>query len=655
MSTRSYELVDSQGQLGLSDRRGCTISPVSTAINSVDYASKIPRVISPPPTCRSPPPRIDRLSLRLRSNSGLTLHTNEAILSQYIDYKKDRLMQPPSFNTSIFDPPIDEDEDSLSSVKRTAWTARDSPSRPSFPKSLGDDVFRIGLSHPVVARKFKKYCREQGCEGYLEFLTKVQEYTESTNEMASILTAISTSFIASGATHTLNLSTMVSRALNADVKRIAHTILPGLEAVFLESRSQVERHLATTVFPGFVKSQLTQCMSMALTSNASGMVPSKSEFPGLGESFCIIDASGSILTAVTDSFLTITGYMLEEAVYQSCSFLQGPNIKTILGEGREATELLLTSRHDGSSSWSLCFLYPLRNQKGQLRCWLGAQVDISNFVRSRDDLLRVLDCADCPGLGSDGGSDSRSEQSSGRGITADTKIEKDRSIHSRDSSRSSTSRSRFLQPFRRPSRSHYSSLISESSDYVISTSEYKSTRNKIFSAQRFQPRTQVLTSPTTYSYHILLKCNIPSSRQRIPTPSGTRKKHSLKLHVMFFSEAAADILSIRGDITQMDIFRVLADKAHSPSITKTFKSMIRERVGCGKSTSTEIIVDTNHILNGRRPSTADWDGSKSESHAKHEKKLAKSFKQEKLVSHWTPMRNGDGDFDLVILILTPPA
>ncbi|KXJ88123.1 hypothetical protein Micbo1qcDRAFT_166771, partial [Microdochium bolleyi] len=71
----------------------------------------------------------------------------------------------------------------------------------------------------------------------------------------------------------------------------------------------------------------------------------------------------------------------------------------------------------------------------------------------------------------------------------------------------------------------------------------------------------------------------------MPTPiGGSRKKQTLKLPVMFYSEAAIDLLGLRSDVYQTGIFDVLAEHAGSPSITKSFKSTIRERMMFGKST-----------------------------------------------------------------------
>ncbi|KAI2602155.1 hypothetical protein GGR54DRAFT_535647 [Hypoxylon sp. NC1633] len=217
---------------------------------------------------------------------------------------------------------------------------------------------------------------------------KVREFTESTNEIASILTAISTSFIVPGATQSLHLPPRIAGTLNTDIKHIAHAVLPGLETVFSESAFHIERYLTTTIFPGFVARQLVRCTTAAMMLGTSCIASSKLKFPGLGESFCIVDASTSTVTAVTDAYLAITGYPLEEVVQRSCIFLQEQHTWD------QATELMFVNRKNGSSSWNLCFLYPLRTAQGHLQYWLGAQVDVSNSVGSRERLLRILDCTD---------------------------------------------------------------------------------------------------------------------------------------------------------------------------------------------------------------------------------------------------------------------
>ncbi|KAI5862072.1 hypothetical protein GGS23DRAFT_605974 [Durotheca rogersii] len=606
-----------KGQPRPVDRPVSTIPVVSSGLECVDNVSTSLQALPPSPTYRSPPTRHDSLSLRLRSNSGLALHTNDAALSKYIKYKKSWLRHPSSCDHQDHPLPLDEDVANSSFYAKMPWATGNVDCAIYWPEFLGEDVHNIALDNPAVCRKFMGYCKEEGYEGYFEFLVKVREYTKSINEMTSALTAISTSFIVPGATHSLNLPTTLSRTLSADMKRIAHTTLPNLEGVFQESKAHVESRVATSIFPKFVKSQLLHYMTAVLMRGAPNIAPSKSELPGLGEGFCIVDASGSTINAVTGAFLRITGYHLQDAVRESRDFVHDAKNHTesagLLGQGREAVELLLNPRKDGEPFWSMCFLYPLRDRDKQLRCWLGAQVDVSAVLRTRNYLLRVLASGDYPESASEDVQETESEQSFKAVLATEPKFEKDRSVHSRESSRSSTSRNRFLHQFRRPSRTPYFPPFPESPDTNTSdTAENRPTQGDHFSTQRSKLPAHIRNSPTVYSRHVLLQCHSPRS-------------------------------------------------ARSPSVTKSFRSTIRDRIERGKSTSAEILVHTNRTIgkrlrttiSGGRPKTAEVDNTKDETNPRAARGSVKSPRPEPLMSHWTPMRDADGSIGLVVLILVP--
>ncbi|KAI1334428.1 hypothetical protein F5Y15DRAFT_289439 [Xylariaceae sp. FL0016] len=655
---------ESSVAFGRVDRRSSHPKPSSTSTTSTFAA--VPRVVSPRPSVRSPPPlRPDRLSLRLRSNSGLALHTNEAALSQYIDYTRDPVpSRPSSFNPSIQSIPLDEDDtNTVRSMSLSCHTTGFSHYLP-FVDLLGQDVFQTALHTPGVARQFQNYCKERRCGQDLEFLLRIRDYTQSTNEMASILTAISASYLAPSAPHFLQIPTLLSRALSADIKRVARATLPSLEGLFNETRSHVERRLASTVFPGFVKTQLIRCTTSAVAAGPSAIASSKLEYPGLGESFCLTKASSpsNPIAAVTDAFLLLSGYPLQEVISQNCKFLQGPysdpgaigRIQTATREGRSIVELILNHRKDAAPFWNLLLLYPLKNQSGRIDYWLGGQINISENVTSRKDFLRVLNGGTNPDTSSDGSSDDTSENSSRKRFLQDIRSNRDSSIHSRDSSQGSTSSGRFLDQLLKAPRSTSPSPLADSDEYTFGsnnkmTQEDQSDR---LPNQRFEPRLHISTLPSTYTNHVLLRCNpicAPPAWQKAPTPLGSRKKQSLKLSVSYYSSDAADLLSTRNDLTHSDIFHLLANKANSPSVTKSFKATIRERIECGKSTSIEVIVDASRA---RKPSAVGFDIFKDEI-SKSEKRLGRSAKQEKLMTHWTPMRNHEGKFEWVVLILIP--
>ena len=507
----------------------------------------------------------------------------------------------------------------------------------------------------------------------------MQEYNSATDDVASVLTSMASSFTSPAARNPLGLPPMLSRQLNTDIKRFAHTILPGLESIFFEASRHVRNRIARDAFPGFVQAQFTHCTSAALSNGTSGIGSPKLEYPGLGESFCISAAApqdGAIMAA-SDAFAAITGCRLSEVFSRSCRFLQGPStdkaaihrINTGLKEGREISELIVNYRRDGGAFWNLLTLSPLRDQHGRLRYWLGAQIDVSESVTSTRDLLRVLNRGHNPNMAAEVNSMTGSTVSSEADSRGDRPWERDEPPLSREGSVRPNSRTNLLHQFRKGQRTP--------SPPAQSTPEKSTHRTglggrglRLF-AQEYLPRAQAPSLPSVYSYYFVLGCDQSdpgATIQRQPTPTvGPRRRPSLKLHVAFHSEAVAELLPLRGDVRGVGIFQVLEYYAHSPSITKSFKSLVRERIEFGKPVSAELLIDRSRFAffggrratrlnnnSGNRPgSSTDFDHIRSGSGDKLERKMAKGWRHEKLMSHWTPLKGASGEVEWVILVLAP--
>jgi hypothetical protein len=162
-------------------RQSSPILPSTVFSNfNAPVSTSRPIIISPPPTPRSPKPRAGKLSLRLRSNSGLSLHTNEDALRRYTDYNPDGSPRTPLFAPVIWHPETANGIDRLSAQHRrsTALTPQ-SPSALPIPDLFGQDVFHMVLKNPTTAHRLWKFAQKQGCGESIEYLMKVGTVTHA--------------------------------------------------------------------------------------------------------------------------------------------------------------------------------------------------------------------------------------------------------------------------------------------------------------------------------------------------------------------------------------------------------------------------------------------------------------------------------------------
>ena len=112
---------------------------------------------------------------------------------------------------------------------------------------------------------------------------------------------------------------------------------------------------------------------------------------GLAEVFCLSDPSrhDNPIILASDEFHRTTQYGMDYAIGRNCRFLQGPRtnpfsvqrIKERLKAGQEHVETFLNYRRDGSPFMNLLLCAPLFDSKGQVRYFLGAQVDVSGLAK----------------------------------------------------------------------------------------------------------------------------------------------------------------------------------------------------------------------------------------------------------------------------------
>lgn len=446
----------------------------------------------------------------------------------------------------------------------------------------------------------------------------------------------------------------MSKALNLNIKHLTSTLIPSLENLFLESKAYVEQRIVREIFPAFVKQQLSFCTSLALSTDVEGDCPS-SEFPGLRNSFCLSDPSktGNPIVFASDDFEDLTGYTRFETLSRNCRFLQGPQtdrealsrLRSAVWRREESSELVLNFRKDGTPFWNLLYVTPLVDASGKPRFYMGGQIDVSSSVESNEDLLRMLSYGSSE-------EESRQPERTVRWNSPDpfaTEMDQDEPSEPKQSPPLKLAKKSFFKPFKKlpppplspplsPRRSMDRPRSSAGGPLLEKT---YSTRTVL---KRFTGQAEMTVTP--YSRWMVLE-HVPSYPASLTSmPLDQEMKYPPKLNIAFCSQAIVEALNLgmaADAIMNKDIFEVLAEQATLPSVTKAFKTTVRDVVvRDGRSIALDLAL-ANHIP--KRANTArSMIGENGEAGAK---------KSTKMMSHWTPLKDADDSVRFVVLIISP--
>ncbi|KAK7703574.1 hypothetical protein SLS57_010860 [Botryosphaeria dothidea] len=111
---------------------------------------------------------------------------------------------------------------------------------------------------------------------------------------------------------------------------------------------------------------------------------------GLAEVYCLTDPSlpDNPIVYASEEFHLATQYGRDYVIGRNCRFLQGPKsapstvarLREAIRSGQEICETLLNYRRDGSPFINLCLVAPLYDNKGNVRYFIGCQVDVTNLI-----------------------------------------------------------------------------------------------------------------------------------------------------------------------------------------------------------------------------------------------------------------------------------
>ncbi|KAJ5971223.1 PAS-associated C-terminal [Penicillium vulpinum] len=161
----------------------------------------------------------------------------------------------------------------------------------------------------------------------------------------------------------------------------------------LERRVQAALNALTAEeLPAFITSTCINITGKVVEERVRGTLPDR--FQGtadaLAEVFCLTDPSrpDNPIIFASGEFHRTTQYGMDYVLGRNCRFLQGPKtnpnsvrrIREALKAGRPHSELFLNYRRDGSPFMNLLQMAPLCDSRGNIRYFIGAQVDVSGLA-----------------------------------------------------------------------------------------------------------------------------------------------------------------------------------------------------------------------------------------------------------------------------------
>ena len=176
---------------------------------------------------------------------------------------------------------------------------------------------------------------------------------------------------------------------------------PTINATLEDKSNRAFEVLVQEDLPAYIAHTWTQVVSISIQRRITGtLAPHLREASeGLAEVFCLTDPSrtDNPIVFASEEFTRTTQYGMNYVIGRNCRFLQGPRssphsvrrLAIATANGREHCEVFVNYRRDGSPFMNLLMTAPLMDSRGNIRYFIGAQVDVSGLIK---------DCSEMDGL-----------------------------------------------------------------------------------------------------------------------------------------------------------------------------------------------------------------------------------------------------------------
>ncbi|KAL2133387.1 hypothetical protein VTI74DRAFT_2475 [Chaetomium olivicolor] len=593
--------------------------------------------LAPRPASTQQLPR-KKSHLRLRSESGLALHTNQGAFRQYTDYNPDGSLPSrpsPPVRTLSYDGNSSVEDFDIGRHRSTELKGFISHGR-VLPDFFEPAVIKLAFTNPSTAQRLRRFAETRHSTSDIDFLMKVEEYSRALGDLISTMSYISSNFTGTTATSPLGLPAEVTSAQRSNKKFCARTALPALDRLYQEAKSTVEERLSQNLYPEFIKYQLSQCLITSLSMSRFVTEEFKAPYPGLGDAFCLTDPlkPDDPIVYASDGLAAMSGYDRSELVGKNCRLLQGVatdadaacRLSQAVTAGREVTELILNYRPDGTAYWNLLFICPLM-EHGSVRYFLGAQVNVSEYMGSDyRDIMGVLNFG--PPLNDSPLSRSPPSPDRLRQSTDTLDLEQ---ADDHQSLKRTFRRQRFFKRFHRkppssrpssPSRPSTASVsetptTDENLPSSPSSRSFRTPLSPQLEQQQCHPVHHHITDPSPFDEHstpysrLFVMRYVPPTVASETTPHRRNKlrsehrrphceHHPTSLPIAYTSSCALSLLGLKQDdahtLADRDIFEVLASPAYlgSPSVSRALRQNILNRIGEGRAVSVDVMAPEGH-------------------------------------------------------------
>ncbi|KAF2172054.1 hypothetical protein M409DRAFT_62879 [Zasmidium cellare ATCC 36951] len=178
----------------------------------------------------------------------------------------------------------------------------------------------------------------------------------------------------------------------------AEVAKPTRNAMLEEKANRAFEQLVQEDLPAYVTHIWIQVVSVSIQRRITGtLAPHLREASeGLAEVFCLTDPSrtDNPIVFASEEFTRTTQYGMNYIIGRNCRFLQGPRssphsvrrLAIACTSGKEHVEVFVNYRRDGSPFMNLLMTAPLMDSRGNIRYFIGAQVDVSGLIKDCNEM-----------------------------------------------------------------------------------------------------------------------------------------------------------------------------------------------------------------------------------------------------------------------------